>query len=141
LGAIDALGSMVGITALMLLGLRSGFGRVFLSASLVVPLAVALIGLAPTWPVAVPALLLAGAGGSGFGTMQTTIAASAAEESMRGRAMGAVALSIGVLPLGMLSMGLLAEWFGPTVALTGSGTLGVLLIATLALAQPGLRRA
>jgi MFS family permease len=141
IGSVDSLGSIVATGALLAFGVRRGFGRVFLGASLAVSLGVVLLGIAPTWPVAVPALLLAGLGGGGFAPMQNTITATVAEERMRGRAMGAIALSIGVLPLGMLYMGLLSDAVGTAAALTGSALVGGALVLAITLAQPRLRRA
>lgn len=140
-GSVDSLGAIIATGTLIAFGVRRGFGTVFLGASLAVAVGVALLGIAPTWPIAIPALLLAGLGGGGFAPMQNTITATVAEERMRGRAMGASALSIGALPVGMLYMGLLSEAVGTPLALTGSAIVGGALVLAIALTQPGLRRA
>ncbi len=84
-------------------------------------------------------LIAAGIGMSGFATMQPTIAMQAVKPEMRGRAMGAVALGIGASPLGMLTVGWLAEQWGPQLALAALTSTGVIVVMLLRLALPELR--
>ena len=115
-------------------------GQIYIIGSLILGVGALLFSLAPTYVLALPALLFAGLGQSGFTTMQTTIATTASTPEMRGRAMGAVAMVIGSLPLGMLYMGGLAEWIGAPRAVTYSSIafLGVVLLT--AATQPGFGR-
>ncbi|MDE0729234.1 MAG: MFS transporter, partial [Alphaproteobacteria bacterium] len=50
--------------------------------------------------------------------MQSTIIFTAAPPEMRGRLMGVLAVCIGISPLGILQVGLLADWFGGAAAVT-----------------------
>jgi len=73
--------------------------------------------------------------------MQTTIATTAADAHMRGRAMGAVSLAIGMLPIGMFYVGFVADRIGTPEALVVHASIGVAVIAAIAAVQPDLRRA
>jgi hypothetical protein len=137
---MDGLGSLTGAVLLAVLGLRRGFGRVFLGGSLLGAVGVVLLGLVRSWPTAVPVLWLLGLGVSGFATMQTTIAATVAAPEMRGRAMGAISLAIGTLPFGMFWVGFVADRIGAPEALLIHALLGIAVIGLLAASQPALRR-
>ena len=78
-------------------------------------------------------LFLAGLGVAGFAAMQSTIVFTAAPPEMRGRLMGVLAVCIGFNPLGILQVGLLADWFGGAQAVTimASEGLVAMLIAAL----------
>lgn len=137
---MDGLGALVGTLLMLAIGVHRGFGRLFIGGSLLVALGAALLGVVPSWGLAMPVLVLAGVGVAGFATMQTTIATTVAEPAMRGRAMGAVSLAIGMLPIGMFYVGFVAERAGTQTALLVHGLAGVAAIALVALAQPALRR-
>ncbi|MCY4576245.1 MAG: MFS transporter [Chloroflexi bacterium] len=86
-------------------------------------------------------LMVAGIGMAGFATMQPTIALRAVGPEMRGRAMGAIALGIGASPLGMLTVGWMAEPenLGPQTALAVLTGTGFVVILVLRLLLPELR--
>ena len=140
MSGMDGMGSMIGAVVIAALGTMRYRGQIYIIGSLILGVGALLFSLAPIYVLALPALLFAGLGQSGFTTMQTTIATTASSPEMRGRAMGAVAMVIGSLPLGMLYMGGLAEWIGAPRAVTYSSIafLGVVLLT--AATQPGIRR-
>ena len=140
MSGMDGMGSMIGAVVIAALGTMRYRGQIYIIGSLILGVGALLFSLAPTYVLALPALLFAGLGQSGFTTMQTTIATTASSPEMRGRAMGAVAMVIGSLPLGMLYMGGLAEWIGAPRAVTYSSIafLGVVLLT--AATQPGIRK-
>ena len=65
-------------------------------------------------------LLLGAAVGMGvFGSTQATLVMTVTSEDVRGRALGLLSMAIGMLPLGMISLGEVAEAFGaPTAVLS-----------------------
>jgi len=138
---MDGLGSLLGTALILAFGVRRGFGRLFIGGSLLAALGALALGLVPTWWLAAPVLVVTGFGVAGFATMQTTIATTTAEPHMRGRAMGAVSLAIGMLPIGMFYVGFMADRFGTSEALAVHASIGVVLIALVAAVQPDLRRA
>ncbi|MEZ4502647.1 MAG: MFS transporter [Dehalococcoidia bacterium] len=138
---MDGLGSLLGTALIIQQGVSRGFGRLFIGGSLLAALGALALGLVPTWWLAALVLLVTGFGVSGFATMQTTIATTTAEAHMRGRAMGAVSLAIGMLPIGMFYVGFVADRIGTPEALVVHASIGVVLIAAIAAVQPALRRA
>jgi len=81
-----------------------------------------------------------GLGGAGFGTMQATIIMLVARKDIRGRALGVMALAIGVMPAGLLTTGAIASKFSPSVALGINASLGVGLVVITALLSTDLWR-
>ena len=54
--------------------------------------------------------------------------------------MGAVAMAIGSLPLGMVYIGALAEWIGVQKAVTYSSIAFLVVVLLTVVTQPGIRR-
>ena len=100
-----------------------------------------LFALSEWYAVSLTLLMVAGLGMSGFATMQPTIALRAVSPEMRGRAMGAIALGIGASPLGMLTVGWMAEPenLGPQMALAVLTGTGFVVVMVLRLMLPELR--
>ena len=91
------------------------------------------------YPLSIVLLLVAGLSNAGFVVMQPLLVLQAVPKSLRGRAMGALALSIGVGPLGVLTIGFLAEGYGAATAVAIMTGCGFLLINLLRLPFPSLR--
>jgi len=90
------------------------------------------------------AALLLFAGGLGiafFGSMQSTLIFFSAIPRMRTRVMGVLVACIGAGPIGVLHVGLLAEWIGAHNAVTIIAIEGLIAIAVAAVVWPELRRA
>lgn len=83
------------------------------------------------YPLSVALLFVAGFGMSGFAVMQPILVMQAAPPGLRGRALGAVALGIGVSPLGIILVGQLAEILGPQTALSILTGIGILVVTAL----------
>lgn len=93
-----------------------------------------------TWyPAAFAALFAAGLLGSGFSTTQSALVITLVDESLRGRALGALSMAIGALPFGMFSLGLLAQRTDPQMALTISVSTGFVILVAWQAARPHLR--
>ena len=110
-------------------------GSAFMLAMLV------LFSLSEWYSLSLVLLIVAGIGTAGFATMQPTIALMAVRPELRGRAMGAIALGIGASPLGMLTVGWMAEPenLGPQMALAVLTGVGFVVVMALRFALPELR--
>jgi MFS family permease len=75
-----------------------------------------------------------------FGSMQSTLIFFAAIPRMRTRVMGVLVACIGAGPIGVLHVGLLAEWLGAHQAVTIIAVEGLIAIAVSAYIWPELRR-
>ena len=109
------------------------FSAVYFYCSILFILGVLAFSLSQIYSVSLGLLFLAGLGVAGFAAMQSTIVFTAAPPEMRGRLMGVLAVCIGFNPLGILQVGLLADWFGGALAVTimTSEGLAAILIAAL----------
>ena len=141
LGGMDGLGALLATGAIATAAIARGRGPLFLAGSFLVTACVLAVALAPSWLLAVPILLIAGLGRGSFASMQWTVTTTAVPGHLRGRAMGAISLAIGTVPLGAASLGVIAELLGaPAAVLLTAGTGGLLVVALL-LRSPGLRGA
>ena len=73
--------------------------------------------------------------------MQPTLILAFADPAYRSRVMGLLTVCIGTGPVGILHVGLLAEWLGPTNAVMVMSAEGILAIAWAVSHWPTLRRA
>jgi len=86
-------------------------------------------------------LLVAGVGFACFGAMQSTIVLSSTPPALRPRVMGVLAVCIGGgNPLGILHVGLLADWFGAPAAVSIVCVEGLLVMTLIAWRWPELLR-
>lgn len=107
---------------------RAGRGVVYIGGSAVAMAFLLLFTFAEWYPLALVALLLAGAGQCGFGALQGALILTCSSAEMRGRAMGILSMAIGVLPFGMALLGLVAQEIGSAAAVCASTTTGLALL-------------
>jgi MFS family permease len=103
-------------------------GHVYVGGSALALAGLGLFALAPYFGLAFVALLLAGAGQGGFGSMQSVLTIESAGHTERGAAQGLLSTAIGAMPLGMLLLGASAQLFGPRVAILLSSAMGLTLL-------------
>ncbi len=123
LASANGLGMMIAAIAVAALRPPRGITYVLgagIALTLVVGLAQANIFL-----VGFGAALGAATGFGLFGATQAVSTMMSVEPELRGRAMGLLSMAIGALPIGMFTLGELAEWIGPSSAVTVYATTGV----------------
>ena len=140
LAGAAGIGSLTGAIIIASRQIRN-HGQVYSLGSAFMLAILVLFSLSEWYGVSLVLLMVAGIGMAGFATMQPTIALRAVGPEMRGRAMGAIALGIGASPLGMLTVGWMAEPenLGPQMALAVLTGTGFVVIMLLRLALPELR--
>ena len=127
LGSAGGVGMM--ISAVGVAALRPPRGRTY-----VIGVAVAfagLVGLAriETVPLAFAAALVGATGFGLFSATQAVVTMTSVPPGMKGRAMGLLSMAIGALPIGMFTLGEIAERLGPRSAVTilvAAGAVGLL---------------
>lgn len=140
LGSATGAGSLVGAAVLASRNPRTlRRGRAYIFGSGAAMAFLLLFALSPWYPLSLAALVAAGAGQAGFATMQGTLILLHSSPEMRGRAMGILSMAIGVLPFGMVLLGLTAQLTGPAPAVIASVTLGATGLALWSLRTPELR--
>ena len=131
----NALGSIAG-ASFIARGLPFGRGVIYVGGSTVALCSLLVFAVVGWYPAALLALIVAGVGISGFATMQSVLVMVNADDDMRGRAMGLLSMSIGVLPVSMLLLGLGAQAVGPTAGVVISVVVGLGVLATWSVKRP-----
>ena len=85
----------------------------------------AALSFSPWFSLAFVLLLIGGLGTAAFSNMQTALILTEAPFATRSRVMGIVTMCIGTGPLGVLTIGVLSEQFGPPVAILIMAGLGI----------------
>jgi predicted MFS family arabinose efflux permease len=96
--------------------------------------------LSPWYAGAAVALLLAATGMGLFGSTQSTLVMTSVGTELRGRALGLLSTAIGVLPIGMIALGEVAEALGARPAIIVSVGTGALCLAGWLLHRPEVLR-
>jgi len=106
-------------------------GRAFAGGSILALVGLWAFATAPILPLAFAALVLAGTGQAGFASMQSLLAIESARPAEQGAALGLLSTAIGALPLGMLCVGVGAQWFGapPALLVSSTGGLAALMLS------------
>jgi len=136
----EGCGALLGSLSVAMWARARHFAVVFLFGSALFLLMVLGFSLSPWYALALPLLFASGVGIACFGAMQSTLILTAAPAHMRPRVMGVLVACIGAGPVGVLHVGLLAEWLGAHVAVTVITTEGLLALTAAAIAWPELRR-
>ena len=129
LGAAQGIGSIIGSSFIASRRNIQRKSRYYYTGAMIGMGFLTLFGLSNVYALSFLALILAGVGMSGFGSMQATMVLLSTDEKMRGRVMGIMSMFIGVMPLGTLVLGVLAERLGPGTAVAAIAALGVVLTA------------
>lgn len=95
---------------------------------------------ASTYPLAVISLLGAAVGGGFFGALQGVLVMTVVPAELRGRALGLLSMAIGVLPLGMLLLGEVAERIGTRQAVACSAGSGLVALSLWLWRRPEVTR-
>ena len=103
---------------------------------------IALVGLANSmiFPVAAPFLIIIGLVSSIYMSLNMTLTQLSSTPEMRGRVMSIMMMTFGLMPLGALPFGTIAEYIGTANSLTISGILLSLLTLAFAFAYPAFKR-
>jgi predicted MFS family arabinose efflux permease len=139
LAAAEPLGAMVTGLALAAGWIGLDRRRGMIRGSFLFLAGIAAAALAPWYALAVAALLLGGCGTAAFSVMQSTLVLTETPAAVRSRVMGIVTVCIGTGPLGVLGVGLLSEWAGPSPALLAMTGAGLLCLALVRVSLPVLR--
>ena len=114
----DAAGALLGALLIAKFAKPRHFAPIYFYGAVAFVAIVLAFSLSQTYELSLGLLFLAGLGVAGFAAMQSTIIFTAAPPEMRGRLMGVLAVCIGISPLGILQVGLLADRFGGAAAVT-----------------------
>ena len=136
--AYGFLGAALGIGAVLaapfVAGIGSGWRRSRLAevAMLAYGLAIVAFGAAPSYPIALAALLVAGGGYLAIASTLNTTIQLQVDEVMRGKVLAVYIMFLTLaLPIGALIQGVVAERIGPQLAVVGFGSAFLAVFAWL----------
>jgi MFS family permease len=135
----EGVGAMLGSLLAAAYATQRQFARIYLYGSLLMNAAVVLFAWSDIYALSLVMTFTAGLGIAGFTTMQATLPYVLAAPEMRARVMGVLSVSIGSAPLGMLHIGLLADWLGAPGALAAMGIEGLVALALVMWIWPEVR--
>ena len=138
--AVAGVGGLIGAVLVASAGNIRYHGRIYMAGSMLALVALLFFSLSQWYLLSLTILMVLGVGGSGFGTMQSTIVLLSARLDMRGRAQGVVSLAIGSGPLGALMIGAVATATSPSFAVGLNAVIGLTLTALVGLLMPALWR-
>lgn len=137
----EGLGALVGSLAVAVWARARHFTAIYLLGSVFFLGMIFIFSLSADFAAAFCILLAAGLGIACFGAMQSTIVFSATAANMRTRVMGVLVVCIGAGPIGVLHLGMMAEWLGVERALGVMAVEGLVAIALAVTCWPELREA
>jgi MFS family permease len=136
----EGLGAVIGALLVARYDRPRQYTRIYTASSAAFLLGVLAFALSTWFPLSLALMLFCGIGIAGFAVMQTTIVFLAAPAAVRARVMGLLTVAIGGGPIGMLYVGVLADWLGAANAVAAIAIQGLILLALAAWYWPELRR-
>jgi MFS family permease len=134
----NGVGSVVGAVIIVLLPLRRQ--GLFLFTSLAsLGLLLALFGESEWMPLSIGIMGLMGAAQAIYLASNNTLVQVATPDELRGRVMSVYMMAWGLMPLGSLPQGILADWVGAPVVAVGTGLLACLVVIVFAVRAPAIR--
>ena len=139
LASSEGLGALLSAFVVALLARREHFHKVYLYSVLVYFLFVLGFSQAEWAALAGGWLFVIGIAGNGYSVMLTTIVLISTDEAVRHRVMGLMSVCIGSGVLGILHVGLLADWIGTQAALALMAIEGLVALLIVYIAWPEIR--
>jgi MFS family permease len=142
LAGAESFGGLFGGLWLTSGGPRLSGRTLMVGGSLVFLVCVILMPFAPTFTLACTLLVIGGFGSAAFANMQTSLIVLHAPPHIRSRLMGLLTVCIGMGPLGILLIGVLADRVGPMFAVDIMALAGLVAVSAIGLVwrQNDLRR-
>ena len=129
LASAEGGGAFLGSLTLAFWARPEHFRRLFLIGAVIFVAGLLIASKLTFYGVALLVLFVTGVGVAAFGAMQSTLILKESLPQYRSRIMGVLAACIGVGPLGVLNIGLIAELTSASTAIALSSALGLALIA------------
>ncbi len=128
LASAEGGGAFVGAIFATLFAQPGHYRRLFVYGATIFLCGILVFSFSSGFTVSLVVLLIGGLGVAGFSTMQATIMYLEAPPEMRSRILGVLAFCIGASPIGILNVGWLAGWLGPSTAVAVLASGGLLVL-------------
>jgi hypothetical protein len=144
LGQLQASRAAGGVAASLILTLGLTWlarpGRAYLGVIAIFGFAMIGVSISHSFGLAMAALFVVSGMATASDILTQSMLQLSVPNALRGRAMGAWSLAIGISPIGQMEMGLLIGAFGLGVAFAFNGTMLITLAVVVAIMVPSLRR-
>jgi MFS family permease len=134
LAGAEAFGALLGGLWLTGGGPRLSGRTLMVGGSLLFLVCVIMMPFAPSFALACMLLVVGGIGSAAFANMQTSLIVLHAPAHMRSRLMGLLTVCIGMGPVGILLIGMLADRFGLLLAVNVTAITGLIAVGAIGLA-------
>jgi hypothetical protein len=131
LASMDGLGASLAATLLAFRLRPSRAGLFFASGAILGGSMVVALALSTFYPLSLGIQIVAGACFGAFSSMQPALILNAVEPQLRARAMGMLAMAIGVAPFGLLISGGLSSLIGASLSIAAMAAIAVVLMFTI----------
>ena len=139
--SMEGLGALTGTSLIAMMVRPSLYTRIYAAGAALLLAMTLAFGLSAHFPLSLAIMFMAGIGFSGFAAMQSAILLSHTPSEKRPLLMGVLTLCIGMGPIGLLHIGLLAEWLGAPRAVAITAAEGLVALVLAVCAWPELRGA
>ncbi|MFC4139065.1 MULTISPECIES: MFS transporter [unclassified Microbacterium] len=136
----SGIGGLIGSMVIAALGDFRRKGALFVFGTMVWGALWAVFAMLTSPPAGFVVLALAGFASAAFGVLQTTLLLIVTDKSLHGRVLGLQELAIGMIPIGSLLLGVLAQTFGVAPVTFWAAVLLVLSVGGVALRVPAVLR-
>ena len=136
----QGVGSLIGAALIAFRGDPAKYGRIYFYGSFLYLIPALMFSLSNWFVLSLPLVFIGGLGLAAFSTTQGALILMATPPEMRSRMLGLVAVGIGIGPIGILNIGLMATLFGPSRAVMIVSIEGIVALACAAVVWPMLRR-
>ena len=137
--AVSGCGAVTGSLLVASAAKSEGSGRLLLGMTVLYGLPIVGVALSRTLWITLPLLFVAGMLGAAFMSGNNVLVQHRVTDDVRGRVMGAYMLTWGLMPLGSLPMGMVADRIGTPVAVAGGAVISSLLAGILGLTSSAVR--
>lgn len=137
--AVSGCGAVVGSLLVAAAARSEGTGRLLLGMTILYGLPIIGVALSRTLWVTLPLLFMAGLLGAAFMSGNNAVVQHRVSDDVRGRVMGAYMLTWGLMPLGALPMGMIADRIGTPAAVAGGAVISSVLAGILGLTSSAIR--
>ena len=133
-------GALIGSLVIASLGNFQGKGKMLLMTGILFGVALILFSVSKSMFLALLFLIFVGAGSSSFMTANNTLLMTNTPKELVGRVMSIYMITWGLMPLGTLPAGAVANVFGAPLTVVAGGAILTLFLLAVAVAKPRIRQ-
>ena len=131
LAGLEGLGATIGTLLIANFSFSRAHMKIFFIGSFLFGISILIFSQSSSLFLCGALMIIGGLGMSGFGTMQSIIVISKAAQKVRGRVLGALAITIGTQPIGAFILGYFSREYGSSYAVSVSIILAIVILLSI----------